>query len=911
MTKQTAVLGLCILVLILTSSTGLAQAPAATMPATATATTSVPALPEVAEQVIAEDNIIVTRLSNGLTVIIKPHRAAPVVAVYCYVHTGSMYEKEWLGCGLSHLTEHLVASGEAEEGNTSEGRRQLARRVAVIGGVYNAFTSIDWTNYHISAAAGKAMDCVDLVCEWMARPEITPGDFDREHGVVQRELEMGKDSPNRRLNEAHSLNVYGPHPAAVPVIGLAAPLRDVTFQDMLAYHKRMYVPGNMVFCVVGDIDAKAVIERIRRGFAGCEGGRVPDHSLPAVQPVLQVRRAVVPMRAMKEAMQTMSFQTVSLLHEDLYALDLLSTVLGEGGDNRLKNDILRDKKLVTSISSGSYTPSWGRGEFEISFRSRPDQADAAEKAILAELKNIVERGVSEDELARAKRQKAADLVESRQTVDSIARTLATDYLATGDVTFSAHYVKRIQAVTVDQIKAAAARYFAFDRLIVTRMVPAEKFSLGAAATQAGQSSAAAMFTLPNGLRVVLKPVGGVGLVSMALLTKGGLMLETPPNNGMGNLMTSLCTKGAGGRTAEQIAAFFDQAGGGIGASCGNNTFTWQATVLDDSFEQALDIFADCVIRPTYAAKELEIAKPIASAAIDKIEENWQPQLMRYFRDEFFKDCGPYAMLPSGNKEAVAEATPESLKEYHAQCLKGGDSVLAVFGQFDAAVAKAKIEKLFADVPPGKVEVPSGKARKVDAAGEMHVLPTKNEVAAVVVALPGMTIDNLADKFPIDVLDTIISGWMLPSGWLHDELRGKQLVYVVHAYNWPGLMPGAFITYAAGQPDKAAEVVAIIKKNLSKAASYKPTQEEIDEAVNSILTAELLGNQSMSSLAMQAGLDELYGFGFDFHSKLESNYRKVTPDDVLRAAKKYLSQGTVVTVTTPKPDLLQAASQPAK
>jgi predicted Zn-dependent peptidase len=88
----------------------------------------------------------------------------------------------------------------------------------------------------------------------------------------------------------------------------------------------------------------------------------------------------------------------------------------------------------------------------------------------------------------------------------------------------------------------------------------------------------------------------------------------------------------------------------------------------------------------------------------------------------------------------------------------------------------------------------------------------------------------------------------------------------------------------------------------------PTQKKIDEAVNSILTAELLGSQSMSELSLGAALDELYGFGYDFRSKIESHYRKVTPADVSRVAEKYLSGGYVITVTTPKPELLEKGSK---
>ena len=215
----------------------------------------------------------------------------------------------------------------------------------------------------------------------------------------------------------------------------------------------------------------------------------------------------------------------------------------------------------------------------------------------------------------------------------------------------------------------------------------------------------------------------------------------------------------------------------------------------------------------------------------------------------------------------------------------------------------KVRELFAGLAPGKTELTLPAARVVEPGGELHTLKTNKPVAAITVARPSLRSREVADRLPLTVLDTIISGFNLPSGWLHLELRGKQLVYVVHAYNWSGLAPGAFLAYAACQPDKAREVVDILLKNLRKAASYKPSAEEIRRAVNTILTAELLDSQSISDLAMSAALDELYGFGYDFRSRLESLYGAVTPEDVLRVAKKYLGGDWVVMVTSPKPEVL--------
>ena len=151
-----------------------------------------------------------------------------------------------------------------------------------------------------------------------------------------------------------------------------------------------------------------------------------------------------------------------------------------------------------------------------------------------------------------------------------------------------------------------------------------------------------------------------------------------------------------------------------------------------------------------------------------------------------------------------------------------------------------------------------------------------------------------------VLDTLISGYDLPRGPLHSRLRGAQLVYVVHASNWPGVLPGTFFIYANTQPDKVEEVVSIIRQTVRETLGRQWTQGEIDEAINIILTSETLGNQAMADLATQAALDELFGFGYDYHRGLEDRLRAVAPADLHRVANKYLAGPAVEVVTTPRP-----------
>ncbi|MFW6132671.1 MAG: M16 family metallopeptidase, partial [Planctomycetota bacterium] len=867
---------------------------------------------EITERVAA-DAATVVELSNGLTVIVRQKHTAPVVCVKAYVRAGGLYEREWLGAGVSHLLEHLVADDAAhhsQSGGVQKPRDETVNRVTEIGGQANAYTSLDHTCYYISAAAAKTDACIDLVADWLARAQFTRADFRREHGVVQRELEKGADEPTRQAWYAHMANAFAGHPAAVPVIGYAAPLAKLTWDDVRAYHGRMYVPQNTIFVVAGDVDTDRVITETRKAFAGWRRGRAVTHELPAVPPITAARRVTRRQADLTEAICRVSFRTVDLLHEDLYALDVLSYVLGHGRASRLRREVFRQRKLVTDISTSSWTPAWGRGVFTVDYRCRPDSADAAEQAVLDEIRRVVADGVTDEELARAKRQKIADHVHALQTAEALAGTLARDYMTTGDVGFSARYTDRIQAVTARQVRRAARTYLDTDAMAVTRLLPERREPHQPAASRPASTATdtGELITLPDGLRVVLRPAD-VGLVSMVYAVRGGVLAEDAEANGLGALMTALSTRGTKHYTAEEIDAFFDRAGGGIAGNCGNNTFYWRAECLADSFDEAIDIFAEVVTQPTFPPDELEILRPAAIARIRQSEQHWLTQLQKRFRQRFFAGS-PYRLLPTGREEVVADADAERLAEHHRRWVasRPGEAVLAVYGEFDAARLKQRLGGLFeaAGDEPGKLEVPDAAP---DAPGGTITIKTDKTQAGVIVAAPGMRTADLEDRIPMTVLDTIISGYRLPSGWLHEELRGKQLVYVVHAYNWTGLAPGALVVYAGCQPSQAPRVAAIIRRNLRRAASYTPTQAEIDRAVNVILTAEALGNQTMSDLAMGAALNELYGLGWDFHRRQAELYRAVTPADVRRVGRKYFSGEFTTVVTTPDPTAFDKTEQP--
>jgi zinc protease len=849
----------------------------------------------------------VSVLDNGLTVILKAHRTAPVVSVRMYCRTGSIYEQEYLGSGMSHLFEHLL-HGAATTTRTEEQSRKILNE---IGGYTNAYTSYDVTCYFINTARDNTATAVSLLADWITHPTFPQGAFEREWGVVQRELERDVDNPETQLFEITNETMYLRHPVRYPIIGYQPVVQSLKKADIVGYYHRMYVPDNILVCIVGDIDLEATLGAVQRQFASFTRQRMPTIVLPTEPEMTTPRQAIKRMKV-EAAMMQLAWPSIHLTHPDLYALDLLSYVLTEGDSSRLARTI-RDARLTYTIGSSSWTPEWARGIFVISARLDPDKVEQAKAAILEQIAIVQRDLISEEELHQAQRQKAAEHVFESQTAESVASMMASDFLSTGDPHFSKAYVDNIQKVTAEQVREMARKYLVPQRLGTILILPEEPSAGTAEASKRSGPEPVRMIKLDNGLRCLIRRDPTSPLVAMQCFSLGGVAYETEKTNGLSQLIALLAPRGTKARSAEQIARFFDARGGYLNGQAGNNTIYFQAQVLKDDAEPALEVFADVICHPVFPKQELETYRPAVLDRIKQIDEQWRSELAAYFRSRFFTRS-PYRFDTTGSLDVVAAATPEEIARFYRQRVTGGQTVLAIFGDVDPAKMELLVRKYFADLPAGGQEAIQSTAEPPIEAPRLYIKAKgpDRRVAGIYVGFTGMEVSDTADVVPMTVLDTIISGYRLPTGWLEEALRGKDrsLVYEVHAINFPGLIPGFFGVYAACQPEKVSEVYRIITAQLDRARAGRFTPDELERAKTIITTTDLMEQQTNSERAQQAALDELYGLGYNYREKFTRDIRAVTLEDVTRMARKFFKV-PVVAVVTPDPKQVDIGMKPSE
>jgi zinc protease len=841
------------------------------------------------------ENVTYATLDNGLTVIVQENHVAPVATVRCFVrNTGSAYEGRWLGAGLSHVLEHVVAGGSTSH-RTEE---QITKAIGRFGGATNAFTSTDMTVFFIDCPAKDTMSAIELLADNMQHVIFEPKEFARELTVVRRELADGEVDRGRVMGKLLSRTLYTTSPVRHPVIGYLEVLNRTTNQTIIDFYHERYVPNNQIFVVVGDVKTQDVLDRVARQWRGTPRGVATYMPLPDEPPQLSPREASTEMEGATFDF-TLAWPTVKLADRDLYALDLAAYILGEGESSRLVRHLKHDRGLVLSIGASSETPHFVHGYFAVSASARPETWQKAADEIVAEVDRLRDRLVSPEELARAKKQKATELVFQRQTVQQAADSLGQSEIAAADPLFDAAYVENIQRVTAEEIRDAARRWFVPQRLNRVVIAPLGGLPKTARDHTAAKSRELVSVRLPNGLRVLIKRHANLPLVNIQAFTLCGALADDPATAGRAALVAEMLDKGTAAHSAEQIAHYFDSVGGVLSFNASYTMISGSATTLGDDFPAAAALLAECFTQSTFPNEEFAKAKDVTLGEITERAGDPEAEIFEAYCDAL-PATSPFHLVLGGKTETVKRLTAGELRRYHARYFVPNNMLVTVFGDIDPDRALELVKKHFGTLPADPHFKPLDFARSNRVAEPIvrHKVTSK-PTGMIVLGYPCPGIFAKEEHAAVTVLGAVLAGYDYPGGWLYKELRGEGLVYDVHAMAMTGAVPGYFTIFAQTRPDKVDEVVGRIEANLRRARQGHISEEEVRRAVELIVALHAQENTTIAAQAQQAARDTLYGLGPEYDRTFAKRIESVTRDDVLAAARKYFDGNKVLVTSSPK------------
>ena len=404
-------------------------------------------------------------LDNGLTVLILEDHRAPVATLQVWYNVGSRNERPGI-TGISHLLEHLMFRG-----TPTYGKGEFSRLVQERGGRHNAFTSTDQTVYFESAAIQHLDLFLELEADRMAHVILDEEGFLAEQKIVMEERRLRTaDEPGSDLWEQVSAAAFTAHPYGWPIVGWMHDLESMTLQDVKAYRKAYYAPGNATLVVAGDVTPDKLLPKIQQTFGKVPAGpKIPI--VTSVEPPQRGQRRVFLKRPASLPIYIAGHHVPNLEQDESFALSIAAVILGGGRSARLQRSLVEDKQLVLSADAGYDRTSLDPKLFTLSMRVAPGKTwQEAEKALYEEVDRLKTEHVTEKELERAK-----NLVESRFTYaqDSLfyrAMQLG-QYASLGDWNLILKVIPGLRAVTAEQVQQVVQKYLTAENRTVGILEP--------------------------------------------------------------------------------------------------------------------------------------------------------------------------------------------------------------------------------------------------------------------------------------------------------------------------------------------------------------------------------------------------------------------------------------------------------
>ncbi len=417
------------------------------------------------------DAVRVRTLDNGMRVLVKVDRRAPVAVSQVWYAVGSSYEPEGL-TGISHVLEHMMFKG-----TETLGPGEFSERIARAGGRDNAFTGRDYTAYYQRIANDRLELCLRLEADRMRNLRLDPEQVEREIRVVQEERRLRvEDDPKALTREQFRATAFLTSPYRQPVIGWMDDLESLKTEALERWYAKWYAPNNAALVVVGDVDPEHVFALAEEYFGSYQPSDLPARPEPVESPQYGPRRVTVRVPA-EVPYLTMGFKIPTLRtaesKTESYALAVLASVLDGGESARLPTRLVRKQELTTSVSAGS--DGFARLDSLFSLSAIPREGvspEALETALWRELEALKQEPIDPKELDRVKAQVVAEDVYDRDSLFyqgmllGFVETVGLDRSEVIDA-----YVDNIQAVTAEQVQAVARKYLDRDRMTMAILEP--------------------------------------------------------------------------------------------------------------------------------------------------------------------------------------------------------------------------------------------------------------------------------------------------------------------------------------------------------------------------------------------------------------------------------------------------------
>ncbi len=868
-------------------------------------------------------NVKKTVLENGLTVLSKEVRNAPVVTVQVWYKIGSRNEAPGVN-GIAHQLEHMLFKG------TKDRPIQFGRLFAALGSNFNAFTSYDQTAYFGTVEKNKLTSLLTLEADRMQNATIDTEKLTGEKRVVISELQGYENGPSYRLDRAVKRAAFPNSPYGLTVGGTKADVEKFTVEQVRSYYDSYYAPNNATVVVVGDFDTASLMAKIRQTL-----GKVPRRELKIAKPTVTPATTKPQRRlTLKQPGSTQIAIEVYPLpeanHPDVPAIDVMNYVLTEGRSSRMYQSIV-ETGIATSLDGGAANLAAG-GWYEISSIVEVGKSlPKLEAAIDKEIKLLQTTGATTGEISRAKAQLKASYLLSNRDINSQARQLGNDQTTTGDYQFTDKYLAGVERVTVADVQRVAKKYlqpnlktigfFEPTQITAKAAAPAEgggktaeNFAPGAPvdpselakylppldADTASQSQALPQeVKLKNGLRVFLLPDTSTPTVTLSGNIQAGTEYDNPAQAGLASLTSANLMSGTKTQTALTIAKTLESRGAGLAFGASREGVGLGGNALSKDLPILLQTLSDVVQNANFPQQKFELSRQRALTSLKLELDSPNSVARKKFQQTVYPKNHPFTIFPT--KETLTGLTPADLKTFYRQHYLPSNTILAIVGDFKVAEVKSLLERTMgkwsATATPVKLNYPEPQLP----ATQVQVNPSLPGKTQAITLLGNKAIDRKDPRYYAAlVLNQILGGDTLSSR-LGTEIRDRQgLTYGIYSSFAAGKRQGTFIISMQTAPEDAQKAtrstIALLKDLQAKGV----TQAEVDNSKRSIASNYTVELASPDEIAGATLGNAVFGLNPNEISEFPKKIKAVTKAQVDRVAKELIQPDRLVVITAGPP-----------
>nr|CAA9250340.1 hypothetical protein AVDCRST_MAG63-1886 [uncultured Armatimonadetes bacterium] len=414
-----------------------------------------------------------TVLENGLRVVVVERRSAPLAALELRVRAGTAYETPENN-GVAHFLEHVLFKG-----TTTRKRGEVDAEVESVGGELTAETGKDWARFATVVPASAWRKTLHVLADVVQNPALRPEDIDVERQVILDEMASADTDPTRApYGAVASVAFPAEHPYRLSLYGPEANVRRLKRDDLLAFWRARYTPGNMTLIAVGDVRRDDIVGAARALFpvptppATAAPASAPAAvELPDPGPISGAAARAAPLyRDRSLTTVVLAFRAPSVREwADAVALDVLLNILATGGQGRFHEALVRKEGLALAVSA-DYLTQRAPGILTLTAIGPGASAPALEAALLREVRRLRQDGVTDDEVDQGRRALIGQILFDEETFSGQANSLGF-YDAIDSFEFAARYRERVAAVTTQDVARVIGQYLTPDRYAVATMQP--------------------------------------------------------------------------------------------------------------------------------------------------------------------------------------------------------------------------------------------------------------------------------------------------------------------------------------------------------------------------------------------------------------------------------------------------------